>query len=77
VFFRDTCVWAGVDSAWEQRKLEARKMLAVGAAYRASEPQANIAQPKRMSAGHPTRQVARPVSEAKRGASNQDGEPLG
>ncbi len=22
-----TCVWAGVDSAWEQRKLEARKML--------------------------------------------------
>ena len=23
----DTCVWAGVDSAWEQEKLEARKML--------------------------------------------------
>jgi len=22
-----TCVWAGVDSAWEQKKLEARKML--------------------------------------------------
>jgi hypothetical protein len=22
-----TCVWAGVDSLWEQRKLEARKML--------------------------------------------------
>ena len=22
-----TCVWAGVDSAWEQYKLEARKML--------------------------------------------------
>jgi len=22
-----TCVWAGVDSAWEQGKLEARKML--------------------------------------------------
>jgi hypothetical protein len=22
-----TCVWAGVDSAWEQEKLEARKML--------------------------------------------------
>jgi hypothetical protein len=21
-----TCVWAGVDSAWEQEKLEARKM---------------------------------------------------
>lgn len=21
-----TCVWAGVDSAWEQKKLEARKM---------------------------------------------------
>jgi len=25
-------VWAGVDSAWEQEKPEARKMLAVGAA---------------------------------------------
>jgi len=22
-----TCVWAGVDNAWEQKKLEARKML--------------------------------------------------
>ena len=22
-----TCVWAGVDNVWEQRKLEARKML--------------------------------------------------
>ena len=22
-----TCVWAGVDSVWEQKKLEARKML--------------------------------------------------
>ena len=22
-----TCVWAGVDNAWEQEKLEARKML--------------------------------------------------
>ena len=22
-----TCVWAGVDTAWEQEKLEARKML--------------------------------------------------
>jgi len=22
-----TCVWAGVDNAWEQRKLKARKML--------------------------------------------------
>jgi hypothetical protein len=22
-----TCVWAGVDSVWEQEKLEARKML--------------------------------------------------
>jgi hypothetical protein len=29
-------VWAGVDSAWEQEKLEARKMLAVGAAREAS-----------------------------------------
>jgi hypothetical protein len=27
-----TGVWAGVDSVWEQRKPEARKMLAVGAA---------------------------------------------
>jgi len=44
-----------VDSAWEQKKLEARKLLAVGAADRASELQANIAQPKRMSAGHPQR----------------------
>jgi hypothetical protein len=25
-------VWAGVDNAWEQEKLEARKMLAAGAA---------------------------------------------
>jgi len=25
-------VWAGLDSVWEQEKLEARKMLAVGAA---------------------------------------------
>jgi len=40
--------WAGVDSAGEQKKLEARKMLA---ADWASERQANIAQPKRMSAG--------------------------
>jgi len=27
-----TCVWAGADKAWEEDKLEARKMLAVGAA---------------------------------------------
>ena len=46
-----------MDSAWEQKKLEARKLLAVGAADRASELQANIAQPKRMSAGHPQRPV--------------------
>jgi hypothetical protein len=26
-FSQDTCVWAGVDSVWEQEKLEARKML--------------------------------------------------
>jgi hypothetical protein len=38
----------GVDSAWEQKKLEARKMRA---ADWASELPANIAQPKRMSAG--------------------------
>jgi hypothetical protein len=24
-----TCVWAGVDSAWEQEKLEARKILEI------------------------------------------------
>jgi len=36
-----TCVWAGVDSLWEQEKLEARKMLE------------NAARP----AGSPTRQV--------------------
>jgi len=48
-----TCVWAGVDSVWEQEKLEASlswpigqgKMLAVGAADRASEPQANTVRP--------------------------------
>jgi hypothetical protein len=44
----------GVDSVWEQEKPEARKMLA---ADWASERQANIAQPKRVSAGHPQRQV--------------------
>jgi len=38
-----TCVWAGVDSAWEQRKLEARKILE------------NAARPK----GSPTRQAVR------------------
>jgi hypothetical protein len=47
---------AGVDSAWEQEKLEARKMLE-NAADRASEPPANIAQSKRIGACHPTRQV--------------------
>jgi hypothetical protein len=48
--------WAGVDSAWEQEKLEARKM-PENAADRASEPPANIAQSKRQCACHPTRQV--------------------
>jgi hypothetical protein len=52
----DTCVWAGVDKAWEQEKLEARKMLE-NAADRASEPQASIAQSKRIGACHPQRQV--------------------
>ena len=48
----------GGDSVWEQKKkLEARKMLAAGAADRASEPQANIAHSKRVSAGAPQRQV--------------------
>jgi len=45
---------AGMDSAWVQEKLEARKMLAVGAADRASEPQANIAHPKRLTLGLPS-----------------------
>ena len=49
--------WAGVDSVWEQKKLEARKMLAVGAADWASEPQANIAQPKCEGAWPPQRRV--------------------
>jgi len=49
-------VWAGVDSIREQEKLEAKKML-VNCADRASELQANVAQPKRVSAGHPQRQV--------------------
>jgi hypothetical protein len=31
-----TCVWAGVDSVWEQKKLEARKMLENGAESPAS-----------------------------------------
>ena len=31
-----TCVWAGLDSAWEQEKLEARKMLAEYAIREAS-----------------------------------------
>jgi hypothetical protein len=33
-----TCVWAGVDNAWEQEKLQARKMLAVGAARAKRSP---------------------------------------
>jgi hypothetical protein len=36
---------AGVDSAWKQEKLEARKMLENAADW-ASEPLASIAQPK-------------------------------
>jgi len=48
--------WAGVDNAWEQKKLEARKMLE-NAADRASEPPASIAQNKRIGACHPQRQV--------------------
>jgi len=40
---------AGVDSAWEQKKLEARKMLE-NAADRASEPPASIAQAERIGA---------------------------
>ena len=46
----------GVDSAWEQIKLKARKML--GADW-ASERQANIAQPKRVSAGQSPASSAR------------------
>jgi hypothetical protein len=49
-----------VDSAWEQEKLEARKMLdAKRAADWASERQANIAQLKRMSAGQSPASSAR------------------
>jgi hypothetical protein len=39
-------VWAGVDSVWEQEKLEARKMLAC------TLPQAQVKMPQ-----NPTRQV--------------------
>ena len=51
--------WASMDSAWEQRKLEAmlREMLAVGAADRSSEPPASVAQNKRVDACHPQRPV--------------------
>ncbi len=35
-----TCVWVGVDSAWEQEKLEARKMLDM---KRAAEPRTSSA----------------------------------
>jgi hypothetical protein len=47
-----------VDSAWEQEKLEARKMLENAADW-ASELLANIAQPKRMSAGQSPASSAR------------------
>jgi len=33
-----TCVWAGVDSAWEQKKLEAGKMLENAARREAAVP---------------------------------------
>jgi len=33
-----TCVWAGVDSVWEQEKLEARKMLENAARREAAVP---------------------------------------
>jgi hypothetical protein len=33
-----TCVWAGVDSVWEQEKLEARKMLVNRADSHTSTP---------------------------------------
>jgi len=53
----------GVDTIWEQEKLEAtlREMLAVGAADWARELPANIAQPKRMSAGQSPASSARCV----------------
>jgi len=58
---RDTCVWAGVDYAWEQENskpacpggLGQGKMLE-NAADRASEPPASIAQNKRIGACNPT-----------------------
>ena len=48
-------MWAGVDNAWEQEKLEAWKM-PENAADRASEPPASIAQPERIGArqSHPS-----------------------
>jgi len=33
-----TCVWAGVDSAWEQEKLEARKIFEKAARREAAVP---------------------------------------
>ena len=50
-----------MDSVWEQRKLEARKLLENAADW-ASERQANIAQPKRVSAGQSPASSARFVS---------------
>jgi hypothetical protein len=41
----DTGAETGVGSAWEQRKLQARKILAAGAAERESELQANTVRP--------------------------------
>ena len=51
-----TCVWAGVDNAWEQEQLEAWKMLENAADRAKEQSAATIAQPKRMSAGqsHPS-----------------------
>ena len=65
------CVWAGVDNAWEQKKLEATlcEMLAAKrAADRASKPPASIAQNKRIGACHPTRQAVRSASKARQSA---------
>ena len=39
-----TCVWAGVDSVWEQEKLEARKMLENAAEWLGFRLAANMGQ---------------------------------
>ena len=65
-----------MDSAWEQEKLETRKLPEM-AADRASELQANIAQPKRMSAGQPQRPAHYPGALPGRREASPKGALLG